>query len=356
MSRNQITRSVNRVVSTGLALCAALSIAACSSTGGPIVAPGDGNPPPQALLPALPDDGHGASAITVNMQNGSDAFDMSAGASISGTDLHIQAAAGALEWGMWQNDPAGKNLVGVLAALAINSGDQVWIGLANYALNKWELAGPFPASGATQFDGLNGPDYKSPIGNFNYFLVIAWDGSDVNVASIEFSLDDAAPLVFDIAGNVTNSAGGGPLEGVTITIMGSGDTSMTNASGDYIFPGMPAGNYTLTPSLTGFTFAPQSQNVTIGPHALNVDFVGTAEAPQVTYTNTIKGYLDNNCVGCHNSGFSAGGVRLDTYAEASANGAAANDRIQADTMPPSGGNSAQEQADFQAWIDGGMVE
>lgn len=286
------------------------------------------------------------------MQNGADAFDMSAGASISGTDLHIPSAAGGLEWGMWQNDPAGKTLVGVLAALSINAGDQVWIGLANYGANKWDLAGPFPASGATQFDNLGAGNYLSP-GFFNYFIVIAWDGSDVNVASVEFSLDDAAPLVFDIGGNVTNSAGGAALSGVTLTLNPGGATTTTNATGDYVFPGKAAGNYTVTPSLTNFTFNPVSQNVTLGPDALAVDFVGTEQAPAVTYTNTIKAYLDTNCVGCHGG---VAGVFLDTYANASTNGAAANARIQADTMPPGGGNSTQEQADFQAWIDGGMPE
>lgn len=341
-------------MASGLALFLALFVPACSSHSGVYVAAERNSPPAQFLLPALPVDGHDPSAITVNLQNGSDAFDMSAGASISGTDLHIPSAADGLEWGMWRNDPAGKDLIAVLAALAINSGDQVWIGLANYATNQWELAGPFPASGATQFDGLNGPDYTSGAG-FNYFIVIAWGGTDVNVASVEFSLDDPAP-VFDIGGKVTSSAGGGALAGVTLTLTPGGAIAMTNASGDYIFPGLSAGNYTVTPSLSGFTFSPPSQNVTIGPHALNVDFVGTADAPQVTYTSTIKSYLDNTCVGCHNAGFSAGGVRLDTYAEASANGTAANAQIQADSMPPGGGNSTQEQADFQAWIDAGMPE
>ena len=54
------------------------------------------------------------------------------------------------------------------------------------------------------------------------------------------------------------------LSGVTITLSGSGSaTTTTNASGNYSFPYIVDGSYTVTPSLTGYTFSPTNAAVSV---------------------------------------------------------------------------------------------
>ncbi len=63
-----------------------------------------------------------------------------------------------------------------------------------------------------------------------------------------------------------------------------------NAAGVYTFSGIPDGTYTVTPSKTGFVFAPTSQPVTItgGLSATGVDFTGTP-VPTWTVSGTVSG-------------------------------------------------------------------
>jgi uncharacterized membrane protein len=83
----------------------------------------------------------------------------------------------------------------------------------------------------------------------------------------------------------------------------------------------------------------------------------------VTYTEHIKPILDGACISCHAS-YLAGadrngapeGVDFDTFEAASASGSAANTRIQAGTMPPSGALTSEQQAVFQKWVDEGFPE
>jgi len=83
----------------------------------------------------------------------------------------------------------------------------------------------------------------------------------------------------------------------------------------------------------------------------------------VTYSEHVAPILDGHCIGCH-SGYLEGadrngappGVDFDTYEAAVESGDAANVRIQAGSMPPSGSLSAGDKAIFQAWVDEGFPE
>jgi hypothetical protein len=73
----------------------------------------------------------------------------------------------------------------------------------------------------------------------------------------------------------------------------------------------------------------------------------------VTYSGTIKPLLEKYCTACHTAAQSITPL-LDTYSNAKANAAAANDAIKAATMPPSGKapTDAETQA-FQDWVNQG---
>ena len=80
-----------------------------------------------------------------------------------------------------------------------------------------------------------------------------------------------------LSGRVTNSQNGFGLAGVTVTLSGGASkTTITDALGNYSFAGLPVGNYTVTPSLAGYDFAPASANATL-PGAGAVDFAGTQQ-------------------------------------------------------------------------------
>lgn len=69
------------------------------------------------------------------------------------------------------------------------------------------------------------------------------------------------------------------MAGVTIILSGdAGRTAITDNYGRYNFTGLSNGNYTVTPSKTGYTFTPVNKAVTInGANATGQNFTGTAQ-------------------------------------------------------------------------------
>jgi len=80
-----------------------------------------------------------------------------------------------------------------------------------------------------------------------------------------------ALATYSVNGKVTfNDAG---LSGVTVL---AGDTTAeTDIGGAYTISGLVSGDYTVTPSLAGFTFTPPLRQVTLGGDAHNIDFAAT---------------------------------------------------------------------------------
>jgi hypothetical protein len=74
--------------------------------------------------------------------------------------------------------------------------------------------------------------------------------------------DTASAITYTISGTVTFSGSG--LKDVTMTLSGDASAATTTSnSGVYSFSALSNGNYTVTPSKTGYTFDPPSINVTI---------------------------------------------------------------------------------------------
>ena len=91
-------------------------------------------------------------------------------------------------------------------------------------------------------------------------------------------------LLSTIAGVVTSSAGPA-MPGVTVTLSQPHWSSQTTTgqSGAYSFPDLAPGNYTVTPSLTGYVFTPKSILVSVNGSTPAKDFTG---AP-VTISGTV---------------------------------------------------------------------
>ena len=71
------------------------------------------------------------------------------------------------------------------------------------------------------------------------------------------------PVPYKILGKVVNSDNS-PVPNVTITL-NTGLTQTTNSQGEYEFEDLTAGIYTITPTLTGYTFDPPTGTVTMPP-------------------------------------------------------------------------------------------
>jgi fibronectin type 3 domain-containing protein len=75
-------------------------------------------------------------------------------------------------------------------------------------------------------------------------------------------------------------------------------TTTADGAGNYVFTGLGDGNYTVTPTSTGFAFAPTNQSVTVS--GANVSGVNFTASPQVAHsvaltwiastTATVTGY------------------------------------------------------------------
>lgn len=119
--------------------------------------------------------------------------------------------------------------------------------------------------------------------------------SSANLSAVNFT---ATATTFNITGRITLNGGG--LGGVLVST--SGATATTSGSGDYVLSGLLAGSYTVTPSLSGYTFSPTSRGVSVtSADAINVDFAATAP------TFTVSGTVSNGKSGLAGVTVSAGG-------------------------------------------------
>jgi len=99
--------------------------------------------------------------------------------------------------------------------------------------------------------------------------------SGVNVTGINFTATAQVGQTFSISGTISPAAGG---SGATVTLSGAVSASTTaNSSGNYTFSGLANGGYTVTPSLTGYTFSPTTQAATVnGANVTGMNFTATA--------------------------------------------------------------------------------
>lgn len=103
-------------------------------------------------------------------------------------------------------------------------------------------------------------------------LALQLDGTDSVLA---LQLDIGSPT-YSISGTIT-ADGGSPRAGVTVTAGAASDT--TDGSGAYTLTGLADGSYTVTPTLSGYTFTPANRSVMIaGAPSTGQDFAADAVA------------------------------------------------------------------------------
>ena len=146
-------------------------------------------------------------------------------------------------------------------------------------------------SGAYTFTGLANGAYTVTPSHTGYTISPVSQNATVNGASvtgINFTATVQTAPTFSISGTISPTVGG---SGATVALSGAASASTTaNSSGAFTFSGLSNGTYTLTPSHTGYTFSPISQNATVGgANVSGVNFTATAQtAPTYSISGTIS--------------------------------------------------------------------
>jgi hypothetical protein len=129
-------------------------------------------------------------------------------------------------------------------------------------------------------DSAIGAFLPSSYNGFTQILVQTTAGQDyINIM--------AAPGLISLSGQITLSGTG--LSGVTVTLSGSQSSSaVTDGSGNYIFGGLAVGgNYTVTPSISGFTFSPPSQTFNTLSNNQTANFAATSIGSGITVSGQV---------------------------------------------------------------------
>lgn len=137
------------------------------------------------------------------------------------------------------------------------------------------------SSGAYTITGLaNGKYTITPVKTGYIFtpssVAVTVSGGDVTVADITATADSSPR--YSISGTVT----GATKYPIMVVLSGAGSATVwTDASGNYSFPNLVDGAYTVTPSLSGCNFSPASQPATVsGADVTGLNFTTTS----VSYT------------------------------------------------------------------------
>ncbi|MFZ0927032.1 MAG: carboxypeptidase regulatory-like domain-containing protein [Syntrophobacteraceae bacterium] len=122
------------------------------------------------------------------------------------------------------------------------------------------------SKGTYSFPGLSVGSYTVTASMAGYsFKAQKVTITNQDVPNVNFS----GTAVYLISGTVTLS--GHALAGVTITLSGTAEAVVTKgASGTYSLTGLTAGSYTLTPSMSGYTFSPPNVKVTLNKTSRDV--------------------------------------------------------------------------------------
>jgi hypothetical protein len=162
-------------------------------------------------------------------------------------------------------------------------------------------------------------------------------------------------------GGIVRSPGANPLGDLTLKMEISNPDSTvfiyTDNGGNYTVDVPDGSTVTITPQQYGMTFSPAYRIYGgIGTNSTSDHYTGSYQ-PSPTYENFVQVYMGDWCLSCH-SPTSENSVNpmLTTYSQVLSSAGACNNRIQADTMPPGGGNPDSGQEFFDAWISAGMPE
>lgn len=223
------------------------------------------------------------------------------------------------------------------------------------------------ANGDYSFSGILAGSYTVTPALAGFMFDPASRPADVIDSDLS-GLDFTGSLIptYSISGTVLDD-GQAALQSVTVTLTPGGSQVSTDVNGFYEFSGLEAGSYTLTPSLTDYTFSPENRVVNLVDTSItDQDFTGTPD-PVVSYSEDllpiINGSMGNeySCLPCHAGSFPQNGLDMLDYDDVVAFSASIQDRInRAQGSPgfmPNGKTKWQPAwlQMFDDWITGGFA-
>lgn len=214
-----------RVLSLCLILIVVVLFAACSGGEKTRLQPVGIDSPPDIEAPASPFSGQlpeipparEPAMLTESTLLGSEDHCCCDNATVDGTCLDLAAAAGELSWGIWRfNTSDAVRYVDV--CMSAGSSCNLWLGLANYSTNSWDISGPYVGRCLMNLDPLA---HVSGSGD-TFVAVIVWDGGSAEVETLTLLADyvNAAPVA---ALQADPMSGNPPLE-VNFDASGSSDS------------------------------------------------------------------------------------------------------------------------------------
>ncbi|MBN2081341.1 hypothetical protein JW859_03940 [bacterium] len=300
-----------------------------------------------AQLPALPggEVPREPTAAVAGSKKGYDYWKASTNVTKNGDELTLTAAPGATEYAVYQfaTGRPGTATYNAGVDLSIALGNTAWVALSDYGAGYWAVYGPYNSSVQLPLDTGT---YLSSTGDF-YLAVLVEGGQTVTVNQATFSYDDGVvpgptylgDIQAILADNCTAChSGNTPPKGVSLEhYRGARDNSAT----------------VMTKAVDG-SHGGLTQDEKDAFTAWVAD--QTPYGAAVTYTSDISPIIASRCAACHVS-ITSGGVSLDGYANAAANGENALAQILMNAMPQTGGPLSNEFKDlWQVWIDDGKPE
>ena len=144
------------------------------------------------------------------------------------------------------------------------------------------------SSGAYSFSNIANGTYTVTPSETGFTFTPASQSVTVNGNPATVPVFTATAVAYTVSGSVSGASSG---NGATVVLSQNGTTVATTtvSSGAYSFSNIANGTYTVTPSESGFTFTPPTQNVTVngGPATVPV-FTVAAAGPGFTISGNIS--------------------------------------------------------------------
>lgn len=200
-------------------------------------------------------------AVSTVSLPGSQFWDQASNVTALAPNADFQPDGSAVTYAIWRfagtpQDSLGTVTVGLASA---DPGATYWVGVADYAANRWEWVGGSDSGADTsiQVNGASG-QHSSPSG-YIYVAVAAEGASPFAVESVSIEYLER----FDISGTVLDMAGR-PLAGALVTTNLLDPASVLSAAdGSFALQGIPAGTWAVMATLDGYEFTPSAEMVTV---------------------------------------------------------------------------------------------